>query len=275
MTRLLTVICALAALAVGWVLLRPDPWDLAAAKAHDDAAALAGFSDRPDRIGFYLGQDPALAHAVLWGGDGALRYPEQDGFFPLQYDLPDEVLREIAALRAGVDSTRWIAFDRWDDQLLNCRSTPAICLIYDRQELQAALALGPRALIGGAGLRIRAALFAMICLVSGAAVLWRTRRRRAETDRLELLPERHSARRGKLEVPLTPRDVRILELLKNRDGGVVTKDELYDAGWGRDFMPNSRALDQHIVNLRRKLDPDKSRATLIETVRGVGYRLVP
>lgn len=54
----------------------------------------------------------------------------------------------------------------------------------------------------------------------------------------------------------------------------MTKDELYDVGWGRDYMPNSRALDQHMINLRRKLDPNQSLPVVIETVRGVGYRLV-
>ena len=68
--------------------------------------------------------------------------------------------------------------------------------------------------------------------------------------------------------------MKIHKLLEERDGSVVTKDELYDAGWGRDFMPNSRALDQHMINLRRKLDPDKTRPVLIETVHGIGYRLV-
>jgi DNA-binding response OmpR family regulator len=93
-------------------------------------------------------------------------------------------------------------------------------------------------------------------------------------DQLVLVPEKHSARRGRLEVALTPRDLQLLVFLKEKQGNVATKDELYDAGWGRDFMPNSRALDQHIINLRKKLDPDKSRLPIIETVRGVGYRLL-
>ncbi|WP_159804100.1 winged helix-turn-helix domain-containing protein [Litoreibacter roseus] len=103
---------------------------------------------------------------------------------------------------------------------------------------------------------------------------WRPWKAAATNDQLVLMPEHHSARRGTLEVVLTPRDFRLLEFLKSRQGKVVTKDELYDAGWGRDFMPNSRALDQHMINLRKKLDPDKSRAPVIETVRGVGYRLL-
>jgi len=53
---------------------------------------------------------------------------------------------------------------------------------------------------------------------------------------------------------------------------VISKDQLYSAGWGRDFMPNSRALEQHIMVLRRKLDPDKKRQVLIETIHGQGYK---
>jgi len=80
--------------------------------------------------------------------------------------------------------------------------------------------------------------------------------------------------RGSTKILLSPRDIKLLSLLDARNGVVVTKDELYDAGWGRDYMPNSRALDQHMINLRRKLDPQKSLPELIETVHGIGYRLI-
>lgn len=72
------------------------------------------------------------------------------------------------------------------------------------------------------------------------------------------------------ETALALRELRLLELLHQRCGYAVTRDELYDHGWGRSHLPNSRALDQYMVGLRQKLGDDGG--VLIESVRGVGYR---
>ncbi|MEM7391692.1 MAG: response regulator transcription factor [Verrucomicrobiota bacterium] len=69
-------------------------------------------------------------------------------------------------------------------------------------------------------------------------------------------------------VELTPREVRILELLKAREGKVVTRDELLNECWGIDYFPESRTLDQHVSNLRKKL-----KNSPIKTVRGTGYQM--
>lgn len=53
-------------------------------------------------------------------------------------------------------------------------------------------------------------------------------------------------------------------------GEVLSRDDLLDAVWGKDYIPASRTLDQHIVQIRRKLG---AAGALIETVRGAGYRL--
>ena len=71
---------------------------------------------------------------------------------------------------------------------------------------------------------------------------------------------------------LNERDLKLLRHFRDRAGFVVAKDELYDVGWGETYFPNSRALDQHILTLRRKLDPERKHPALIETVRGRGYR---
>ena len=127
-----------------------------------------------------------------------------------------------------------------------------MCLIYSRTELQNVLHVSQNAVSRGAmGLL---AVTGSLCLV----LCWRRRTAVTPDDQLVLLPDQHSARRGTLEVSLTPRDFRLLDFPQSKQGAVVTKDELYDVGWGRDFMPNSRAQDQHMINFRKKLDPDKS-----------------
>lgn len=79
----------------------------------------------------------------------------------------------------------------------------------------------------------------------------------------------HADGRG---VELTSREVKILVLLAERAGEVVTRDELLNRCWGMDYFPESRTLDQHMLNLRKKLEDDPSRPGLIATVRGAGYR---
>ncbi|MEL7047055.1 MAG: helix-turn-helix domain-containing protein, partial [Pseudomonadota bacterium] len=73
-------------------------------------------------------------------------------------------------------------------------------------------------------------------------------------------------------VELSRREVLILWLLKQREGKVVTRDALFDFCWGRDYLPSSRALDQQISVLRRKIEADPGNPRLIRTVHGEGYR---
>ncbi len=88
----------------------------------------------------------------------------------------------------------------------------------------------------------------------------------------QIHPKRLIAQRGNTEVELTVREVKVIVLLSNRQGEVVTRDELLNECWGLEYFPESRTLDQHILNLRKKIEADPSRPTLIETVRGAGYR---
>lgn len=87
-----------------------------------------------------------------------------------------------------------------------------------------------------------------------------------------VFPKRLVARRGDREVELTVREVKLIALLAKRRGEVVTRDELLNECWGLEYYPESRTLDQHVLNLRKKIEADPSRPLLIETVRGAGYR---
>ncbi len=83
--------------------------------------------------------------------------------------------------------------------------------------------------------------------------------------------DRHSHRalyRGE-ELPLTPTEFRLLEVLLRQAGRAFTRYELMDAAIGEDAVVLERTIDVHIKSLRKKLG---DAADLIETVRGVGYR---
>lgn len=92
---------------------------------------------------------------------------------------------------------------------------------------------------------------------------------------LTIFPRELRAERNGLSVDLSPREVAILELLHQHAGEAVFRDTILDSCWGLDYFPDSRTLDQHVSNLRKRIEPDARNPTIIRTVRGVGYRFVP
>lgn len=82
---------------------------------------------------------------------------------------------------------------------------------------------------------------------------------------------RKVTRAGK-EIPLALKEFMILEYMMRHPNQVITRDELYDHAW--DFAANafSNTVDVHIKNLRKKIDFNYNEK-LLETIRGVGYRL--
>ncbi len=91
-----------------------------------------------------------------------------------------------------------------------------------------------------------------------------------EDLRMDLLSR--SVSRGERNIELQPREFRLLEYLLRHAGQVVTRTMLLEQVWDYHFDPQTNVIDVHISRLRRKIDKgfDKS---LLETVRGVGYRL--
>ena len=89
---------------------------------------------------------------------------------------------------------------------------------------------------------------------------------------LWVMPAELRARRGEQVMDLGPRDVAVLRLLVERKGQVVDRQTLFDVCWGLQHMPNSRTLDQHISQLRKRIEVDPRQPEIIRTVHGVGYR---
>jgi two-component system phosphate regulon response regulator PhoB len=79
----------------------------------------------------------------------------------------------------------------------------------------------------------------------------------------------HRALHNDEELPLTPTEFRLLEVLVRQAGRAFTRYELMDAAIGEDAVVLERTIDVHVKSLRKKLG---EAADLIETVRGVGYR---
>ncbi len=72
-------------------------------------------------------------------------------------------------------------------------------------------------------------------------------------------------------VSCTPKEYGILEFLARDPGKVITRQELLDGVWGPHWYGATKMIDVHVASLRRKLGASSS----IETLRGVGFRIVP
>jgi DNA-binding response OmpR family regulator len=81
------------------------------------------------------------------------------------------------------------------------------------------------------------------------------------------------AYKGDQELILRQKEFELLSLLISRPGEVITRAEFFDQVWGTDWLGDTRTLDVHIRWLREKIEADPSQPRLIQTVRGVGYRL--
>ncbi|HPE15459.1 MAG TPA: response regulator transcription factor [Oscillospiraceae bacterium] len=91
-----------------------------------------------------------------------------------------------------------------------------------------------------------------------------------EAGRITMDTLRHTVQADGVAVALTRREYDLLETLIRSGGAVLTRDRLLSEIWGYGFGGETRTVDVHIRSLRQKLG---DAAALIETVRGVGYRM--
>ena len=71
---------------------------------------------------------------------------------------------------------------------------------------------------------------------------------------------------------LTARELKLIEVFAAHPGEVLTRDVLLNAVWGVDYFGTTRTLDQHVAQLRKKIEIDAETPVAIVTVHGVGYR---
>ena len=80
--------------------------------------------------------------------------------------------------------------------------------------------------------------------------------------------------RGGRRIDLTTREFSLLEQLMRSPGRVLTRVEICERVWNYHFDPGTNLVDVYIQRIRKKVD-EESPLKLIETIRGVGYRLLP
>jgi DNA-binding response OmpR family regulator len=96
-----------------------------------------------------------------------------------------------------------------------------------------------------------------------------------EVAGLEIDVLRRRVRLDGVDLQLTSVEQSLLYLLVANAGRVLTRDEILNAVWGRNYITSSNIVDQHIYSLRRKLAHHWQRQQRIETVPGRGYRFLP
>jgi two-component system response regulator RegX3 len=85
--------------------------------------------------------------------------------------------------------------------------------------------------------------------------------------------DRHQVSVNGSSVSLPLKEFELLEFLMRNAGRVLTRMQLIDRVWGSDYVGDTKTLDVHIKRLRAKIENDPANPTLIQTVRGLGYKM--
>jgi len=74
------------------------------------------------------------------------------------------------------------------------------------------------------------------------------------------------------KIDLSDREIKLINLFYSHPDEVLSRDTILNEIWGIDYLGTTRTLDQHIAQLRKKIEKDPSNPSIITTVHGVGYR---
>jgi len=212
---------------------------------------------------------------------------EPDLAFGLEDDLKVEGY-EVAVAPDGENAARRVREEHWDLVLLDvmlpgkdgfevCRElrragvrTPIIMLTAKAQETEKVLGLemgaddyvtkpfSPR--------ELRARIKALLRRTAPESPrCWRFGDMEVDLSRGEL------RRRGR-PVEVTALELKLLAAFLDSRGRVLSREQLLEAAWGSGTFVTDRAVDAHIVNLRRKIEGDPREPRYIVSVRGLGYR---
>lgn len=200
------------------------------------------------------------------GFDVLIAYDGQDGLRQAQLRLPDLIVLDLMLpVKPGLEVCREL---RAGSQT---RDIPILMLTAKAEESDELIGLA----VGADDYVTKP--YSLKVLIQRIKNVLRRRASHAETasavvfevQGVTIDKHRHRALFQGAELPLTPTEFRLLEVLLRQAGRAFTRHELMDAAIGEDAMVLERTIDVHIKSLRKKLGAGSE---LIETVRGVGYR---
>ena len=185
-------------------------------------------------------------------------------FENLEKEIPDLILLDI--MLPGEDGYAILEKLKKDP---STREIPIIMVTAKEAEYDKV-----RGLDGGADDYITKPFGMMEFIARVKAVLRRTQKNAEDKifycENLSVNIDRHEVLDGKRKVELTYKEFEMLRYLMENQGIVLSRDRLLERIWGYDFDGETRTVDVHIRTLRQKLGNSGS---LIETIRGVGYRI--
>ena len=194
----------------------------------------------------------------------------EDGIAFVQHSPPDLVLLDISLPGMdGLDALR---------ELKANHNLPVIFLTAHRRELDEVVGLEL-----GADDYITKPFDVDVVLAHIKAVLRRVNENsrpektaeRITLGDLDIDPNAHTASCAGRSLDLSPREFDLLLALASQPEKVISTEDLLAQVWGAEFMGQPQVVYVHIRWLRQKLEADPNRPKWIQTVRGVGYKLVP
>lgn len=84
--------------------------------------------------------------------------------------------------------------------------------------------------------------------------------------------DRGELRRAGDALEATPLEFKLLSVFIRRRGKVLNREQLIEEAWGHGTFVTERVVDYHVLNLRRKIEPDPAQPQYLQSVRGLGYR---
>jgi DNA-binding response OmpR family regulator len=194
----------------------------------------------------------------------------EDALAAARRDPPDLVLLDISL--PGMDGLD--ALQKFKEEL----GIPVIFLTARRRELDEALGLEL-----GADDYVTKPFDEDVLMARIKAVLRRTQRGTAPLPRDEAIlvgdlhidPAAHTVQLAGEDVELPPREFDLLHALALEAGKVISTDDLLSRVWGAEYMGEPQVVYVHMRWLREKIEADPQNPVRLQTVRGVGYKLIP
>jgi DNA-binding response OmpR family regulator len=81
--------------------------------------------------------------------------------------------------------------------------------------------------------------------------------------------------RGGVPVAMTAQEIKLLKFFAQVPDRVISREELLNAVWGYEKYPTTRTVDNHMMRIRQKLEPDPAAPRFFQTVHGAGYKFSP
>jgi DNA-binding response OmpR family regulator len=81
--------------------------------------------------------------------------------------------------------------------------------------------------------------------------------------------------RAGVPIAMTAQEIKLLKFFSQSPNRVISREELLNTVWGYEKYPTTRTVDNHMMRIRQKLEPDPATPRFFQTVHGVGYKFVP